>query len=282
MNLPKISLPFLSKGNSGGQGAVRVPIQVNLVPDVKQQLLDAQRKRNFVITVAAIASVASVGLLLLLVIYTFVYQNLRMGDLRNRIDKSYEQFTAIPGVQDLVTIQNQVNLLNTDHQAKPITSRLFTLIAAIVPKGSTVKFSKISYDDASNSITLEGQTPNYSDYEKLSKTIERTSLEYPDDDDQPVTERITDRVGLVNAIAYSNDSAGQKITLFTIRFIVNENLFANQFHDKDDPSKQRLVIKAPDKSMNVTDSNVGIEGMLVERTPEQIENDKQNENEEAN
>ncbi len=280
MQLPKIFSKTAKASSS--TPSVRVPIQVNLVPDIKQQLLDAQRKRNLVITASFIVAAASIGVTLFLVLFTFVGQRVRINLLRGDIDKKYEEFSQIHGVQDLVTIQNQVKLINTNHATKPITSRLFTVVAAVVPSGSTVKFSRIIYDDDTKSITLEGQTPNYADYEKLSKTIEMTELEYMGAEDEFITEKITDRVGLVNAITSGSDSEGKRVVLFNIRFIINENLFANSFHDKNNPAKQVLTIMAPDKgNINVTDSNIGIQNLLVERSPD-LDDDNKNQNQEAN
>lgn len=47
-------------------------IEINLIPDVKQELLKAQRTRSMVVSIAIISSIAAASVVVLLLVYIFV------------------------------------------------------------------------------------------------------------------------------------------------------------------------------------------------------------------
>ena len=57
-------------------------IEINLIPDVKQELLRAQKGRAVVISASIFASVIAVGVVALLLVYIFGVQGVRKAGRR--------------------------------------------------------------------------------------------------------------------------------------------------------------------------------------------------------
>ena len=70
-------------------------IEINLVPDVKQELLRAQRTRTAVITISIISGLAAIGIVVLLLVYVFGVQAVRSGLADNAIKEQSEKLASV-------------------------------------------------------------------------------------------------------------------------------------------------------------------------------------------
>lgn len=108
-------------------------IEINLVPDVKQELIRAQRIRASVVSLAVVIGIAAIAVVVLLALYVFGAQTLR-GVLSDKAIKSESQkLIAVPDLGDTLTIQNQLTKLSSLHAGKHIDSRIFDVLTTIVP-----------------------------------------------------------------------------------------------------------------------------------------------------
>ena len=237
-------------------------IEINLVPDVKQEFIRAQRQRNTVISGAIIAMLASGGLIVLCAV--LVGGQAVTGAL---YDKSISDENArLQSTEDLtntVTIQNQLSKLGEMHGDKSIDSRVFDILSTVNPPvPNRVAISNLQLDPKDQVLTIEGSAVNgYEAVEVLKKTILNTNLEYTDDGEaiiEPLAEEVQ-----VGETSYGEDSNGRKVLRFTITFEYNDQLFARDI--------QNAKIVSPNTNINVTDSFVRVPDSLFADRPSDIE-----------
>lgn len=224
-------------------------IQINLVPDVKQEMIRAQRMRNITISCSIITGMAAGGIVLALTIILgsqAVYEAATSG----RIDREYKQLAATKDINAALTIQNQLKQISGVNDKKSINSRLLDAIAAINPPApNSVKLSKVTLDPTEHRLTLEGSTAGgYTATEVLRKTILNTKvISRPTQQTgvSPSEQALTDKVTLQDT-SYGLDADGQRVVRFTIVFNYPEGLFDNTMSD--------VQIKTPDAKIDVTDS----------------------------
>jgi hypothetical protein len=102
-------------------------IQINLVPDVKQELLRAQTQRNFIISIAVLLSIGAGIVILLVAGYVYGAQTLLMATSNKSIDTEYAKLSAVKDLDKMLTIQNQlgqVSSLNKDNN--PVHNCVFS------------------------------------------------------------------------------------------------------------------------------------------------------------
>ena len=233
-------------------------IQINLLPDVKQEYLKARRTRNFVISVAIITGMASVGLVVLLLIFmgTLTAVELRAD---GRIKDEYQTLSEVDSLSDLVTIQNQLSLINTQHQSKSMGSRLFGVLQAVNPPApNSVSFNSVRISPEEGTLHLEGSaTGGYRAIETLTKTITNTKIEYIRDQES-VTEPISKKVN-VGETSYGEDADGRRVVRFELTIEYNEVLFSNQAGS--------MRVEGPNRRIDVTDSKLRVPNSLFTAKP---------------
>jgi Tfp pilus assembly protein PilN len=129
-------------------------IQFNLLPDVKMHYVKSQRSRNLVITLALLISGASLAVFLVLLFTVNVIQKKQLSDASGQVTSTANAIKAVPDINKVLTIQNQLISLTTLHKNKHVTSRLYTYLPQVTP--TNVKISSILLDFSTNSMTISG------------------------------------------------------------------------------------------------------------------------------
>ena len=223
-------------------------IEINLVPDVKQELLRAQRTRTAVITISIISGLAAIGIVVLLLVYVFGVQAVRSGLADNAIKEQSEKLASVEDLSKILTIQNQLEQIDLLNEGKKLDSRLFDMLQAVIPpEPNQVQIVSLSLDADNSSIVIEGQTPAYDNVEIFKKTIEGAVVTYPLDGEEQSDQLATD-VSL-REVSYGEDASGQRVVRFTLSFAYPDSLLA--------ASIDNMVIKLTNEG-NVTDSYLGI------------------------
>lgn len=201
-------------------------IEINLVPDVKQELIKAQRVRSTVISFSIIVGIISLGAATALAIYAFPVQTLRNVVVDDSIKKGGQQLAAVTDLSKTLTIQNQLTKISSLHDSAPINSRIFDVILAIIPPApNVVQISTLSIDAASSTITIDGQAANsYAAVEVFKKTIEGAVVKYKTDGNDEKVALATD-IKTSNT-SYGEDATGTKVLRFTLSFTYAPELFS--------------------------------------------------------
>ena len=229
-------------------------IEINLLPDVKRELLKTRAMRNRVISISFLvggASIAAVVVLALILGSQIAAEAVQSGVIKDRNDK----LMAVEDLNKVVTIQHQLTKINEQHSGKKINSRIFDVVTAVNPVApNNVSFSDIKVNPGSKTITLEGSAVNgYSALETLKKTILNTKVQTTDGDkssEVSLTKEIKD-----GDTSFGENSEGKKVLQFSFSFEYAEELLA--------PANNGTVsVLTPTGKVDVTDSRQGIPDSL--------------------
>ena len=229
-------------------------IEINLLPNVKRELLKTRAMRNRVISISFLvggASIAAVVVLALILGSQIAAEAVQNGVVKDRNDK----LMAVEDLNKVVTIQHQLTKINEQHSGKKINSRVFDVVTAVNPVApNNVSFSDIKVNPESKTITLEGSAVNgYSALETLKKTILNTKVQTTDGDkssEVSLTKEIKD-----GDTSFGENSEGKKVLQFSFSFEYAEELLA--------PANNGTVsVLTPTGKVDVTDSRQGIPDSL--------------------
>ena len=229
-------------------------IEINLLPNVKRELLKTRAMRNRVISISFLvggASIAAVVVLALILGSQIAAEAVQNGVIKDRNDK----LMAVEDLNKVVTIQHQLTKINEQHSGKKLNSRIFDVVTAVNPVApNNVSFSDIKVNPESKTITLEGSAVNgYSALETLKKTILNTKVQTTDGDkssEVSLTKEIKD-----GDTSFGENSEGKKVLQFSFSFEYAEELLA--------PANDGTVsVLTPTGKVDVTDSRQGIPDSL--------------------
>lgn len=225
-------------------------IQINLVPDVKQELIRAQRARRIVISGAILVSMAAVAVVVILAIWVYAVQTVRQSLADGEIKKQYATLQNTQDLSKVLTLQNQLTKISDLNSNKHIDSRIFTVLGAIIPPApNAVQISDLVVDSSSNTITIQGQAANsYQALEVFKKTIGGTSFSFTDANNTKQTESLASNIS-TSDISYGQDSTGAEVLRFTLSFTYSNDLLS--------PSSNNFTI-IPVSNGNATDSYLGL------------------------
>jgi hypothetical protein len=228
-------------------------IEINLVPDVKQELINAQRVRTNVVSLSILVGIAAIGVVVVLAIWVVGVQTARGYVYDKTIAEESEKLSKVPDISNTLTIQNQLLHLSAMHNEKSVDSRIFDVLTTINPPApNNVVISNLVLDSATKTIKIEAQAQStYTGLEVFKKTINATKFEFTKDGQKqsvPLASNMSH-----SDLSYGEDVAGARVLRFTITFVYPDELFAHLVTD--------TVVVAPTRT-NVTDSFVGVPNSL--------------------
>lgn len=224
-------------------------IEINLIPDVKQELINAQRVRASVISIAILVGIVAIGVVILLAFWVFVVQTARGAISDNTINTESQKLSSVQDISNTLTIQNQLSLLTQMHNNTNIDSRIFDILTTINPAApNNVSINNLSIDSSTDTITIQAQALNgYPALDVFKKTIDATTFDYTQNGQKesvPLASQMND-----GDRTYGQDASGAQVLRFTLSFTYPSALFAR--------TSQNAVVAAPSQS-NVTDSYLGV------------------------
>ncbi len=193
-------------------------IQLNLLPKVKLEYIKAQRTRRIVISVSILVCIISVALLFLLFSYDLL-QKKHLSDLDKDIKTEVSQLQAKPGINQILTVQNQLESLTTLHSGKPAVSQLFNYVNEVTPAQADI--SDLTVDFTKQSISITGSADNLSSVNQYIDTLKLTT--YKTNKNSSATKAFNSVV-LSNFGLSSTASSGKPAT-FTITLNYDPNIF---------------------------------------------------------
>lgn len=236
-------------------------IEINLIPDVKQELLRAQRTRAIVISGAIVTSIIAAGAVVLLLVYIYAVQNIRGFSLDSQIKDRNAELSQVEDLSKILTIQNQLSVINSLNDNKNINSRIFDVVSAVVPPApNNVLISQINVDNEESTVTLEGQTLNFNSMEVFKKTLDSAIIVYTENGEQKEVKLAS----TLNSgeVTYGSNANNEKVIVFTISFEFPEELFS--------PKLSTIAIKLSVNG-NVTDSYLGIPRSIFTQRANEVE-----------
>lgn len=182
-------------------------IQINLLPDLKQEYIKSQRTRLYVLAVSLIIVSVFVISTLSLFTYVNVAQRQHTNNLQDDIDRLSEEFQSIQDIDKVVTLQNQIKVLPELHEEKPLTSKLSDYLTILTPNKVTLSNIELNFDE--NTILLNGTGENVKTVNKFADTLKNTIFVTYNDE---TPNEAFDNVTLKRISTGNEDGAGFEIS----------------------------------------------------------------------
>lgn len=229
-------------------------IEINLVPDIKQQLLSAQRVRNSVISISVVAALAGAACVIVLSLYVFGVQTVRGVLADNSIKDNSQKLLNIQDIGKTLTIQNQLAQISTIHDAEHINSRVFDVLTTANLADNDpnkVTYSNVTIDTNAGTVTIQGQTAGYNGLDSYTKTLAATKLQYKSDNQSESSDLASD-ITVTNQ-SFGQNAAGSNVLTFTLTYTYAAALLS--------PDSTDAIIVGPTRT-NATDSYRGVPNSL--------------------
>jgi Tfp pilus assembly protein PilN len=207
-------------------------VQFNLLPDVKLQYNRAQRLRKTVNSVAFLVSAAAFGVFLLMLLTVDVVQKKQMSDAGKELDSVSKQLNSIPELNNIVTVQSQLQALTTLHQNKHVTSRVFVYLPQLTPAG--VSINKLTLNLKDQTLLIGGQADSQKTVNAFVDTLKATTFKVSDQDTA---------ARAFPSVQESNFTINPTNVNYTINMTLDPKLFANNLKDSQgQPATPKLTI----------------------------------------
>ena len=230
-------------------------IEINLIPDVKRELLRIRMMRNAVISMSILVGIVSLAIVVFCAVVLggqLAFELKQDSDIKSK----YGELSQISDLDKTVTLQQQLGQIDRLHNDKKINSRLLSLISAINPPAP---------NNVQISMALEGSAVNgFAALEVLKKTLTSTKVKKGNAEGDGVPLASDMKAG---ETTFGENAEGKKVLRFAFTFTYPDDLFAH--------SKETISIITPTSKTNVTDSRLGVPESLFSRS-ESTEQKKEN------
>ncbi len=164
---------------------VATTYEINLVPEVKAQMIRAQKLRNLVLFICIMVAVVSIGVVLVL-FGIKSGQDIAIHNQDKRLETMSGKLLGYEELSDLITIQNQLSRLDAIADEKTVLSRVFGALGVMLSQGDDfVKLSELRVDLDNYTLRMEGQTDarvapliDYRVLEAFKKSVALTKYDY--------------------------------------------------------------------------------------------------------
>lgn len=148
-------------------------VQFNLLPDVKQRYVQAEKTKKTVMTTAVIVSAVSLLMFLIMAATVYLINKKQLSDANKDITRFSNQLKNIPNLGKILTVQDQLQALPKLHQSKHVSSRIFTYLPQVTP--TDVNLGSLSLDFATNTILIEGTAASQKSINTFVDTLKFTT-----------------------------------------------------------------------------------------------------------
>lgn len=227
-------------------------IELNLLPDIKQEFVHARRQKRVVIAAMIFTSIASIALVVLLSFYAFAGQNLRQTLANDAIDSKSKELKSQKNLVRDLTIQNQLASLSQLHEAKPAFERLFDYLKTLNPESpNNISISKVTIattEDSIDTLVIEGSAKDYQAVTVFKDTLDNAQLSYVDPETKEKIKAPLFTTVTISDTGIGKDSSGKEVASFKATLVYDANAFAWNINDP--------TVQVPNKKTNQSASNV--------------------------
>lgn len=163
--------------------------EINLVPDIKGEMIRALKLRNFIFFLCIIVAGASVAVVLIFGIIAGG-QQAAVNSKKNTLNALSQKINSYSDLNDFLTIKDQLGNLSAISENKKVLSRTFGILSALMPKNAdTITISELIVDLSKDSPTISfdaqanaGEDPfiDYAVLESFKKSMDYLRYDYGD------------------------------------------------------------------------------------------------------
>jgi hypothetical protein len=128
--------------------------EINLVPDIKDEMIKTLKLRNFIFFLCLVIALASIGVT---AIFGLIAggQQLAIEGKKDAIDQLSAKLNSYSDLNDFLTIKDQLGNISTLTSNKQVFSRTFDFLLALKPTGAdTITISELS-------VNLDAEKPTF-------------------------------------------------------------------------------------------------------------------------
>lgn len=156
--------------------------EINLVPDVKAEMIKAQKVRNIVFFACIAISVVSASIAIVLGSIKGA-QDITMAGQDSHITELSKKITSYEELPEFLTIQNQLRGISEIEDNQKVLSRAIIFLNSLIPnEGDVIEVSELSVDLSTGTLSFDAQAdarainqPNI-DYRVLESFMKRTNM----------------------------------------------------------------------------------------------------------
>jgi Tfp pilus assembly protein PilN len=149
-------------------------IVINLLPDLRQKRLLEQRQRRLASVIAIMVSAISVGLVLLLVIFS-VGQKVIIDNLSKDITSKEQSISSINDVTNALTAQEHLNTLPNIWAQRVFLTKFFEAYVQVNPTDVTLNGLSIT---SANILQVTGTAGSYKSVSKLAEAMMQENVSF--------------------------------------------------------------------------------------------------------
>lgn len=199
-------------------------LQLNLLPDVKKQLLKVRRERNMVISISIMAAIASAAVLVIIsgILGSLkVYEAVARNSIKNS-QKSIEESQKKDELDKYLTVQNQLVQIKGLKDKQQIYSRLLNYLVALNPaRPNNVSLNTVTVGNTDDSgtaadasggvtMTIEGRIADFSALDVYKTTLGSAKLKYTEVTDEDETASSSDDSNNSDSTSSDDESTSDK------------------------------------------------------------------------
>lgn len=165
-----------------GTRSREIPLEINLVPDIKNEMLKTLKLRNFIFFLCIVVSSASLGLVAIFASIAGGQQAV-LNSKRETINNLSTKLSSYSDLSDFLTIKDQLGNISSIEGNKKLLSRIFGTLSALLPtNGDSITISELSINLSQPEPTLSfdaqanANNPPYIDYNVLDSF--KKSMQY--------------------------------------------------------------------------------------------------------
>ena len=128
--------------------------EINLVPDVKEEMIKALKLRNLILFLSIVVASASVCVIIIFGVIAGG-QQIIVDNNQETIKNLSEKLTSYSDLSNFLTIKDQLGNIATTTSNKKVLSRTFNILRTLLPTGAdTITISELSVNLAAESPTF--------------------------------------------------------------------------------------------------------------------------------
>ncbi len=133
--------------------------EINLVPDIKGEMIKTLKLRNFIFFLCIVVAAASVGVT---AIFGLIMggQQLALDSKKTTLDNLSRKLNSYSDLSEFLTIKDQVGNISTLTSNKKVLSRTFNVLSALLPTGAdtiTVSELNVNLSDEQPTLSFDAQ-----------------------------------------------------------------------------------------------------------------------------
>ena len=202
-------------------------IELNLLPDVKQEFIRTQRQKRLVISLMILVSIISAAVVLLLAFFVYAAQPAVQLLIDNDIKDKAATLTKNKNLPRDLTIQNQLTAITKLHESKGVYDRLFDYLKNLNPSApNNISISSATLDATTGTVTLEATAKDYQAIAVFQDTLKNAKLNYRESGNDETQKTPLFSGILISEAALGQNSTGLRIASFKATLTYEPNAFA--------------------------------------------------------